>query len=98
MSAKTGTVLASTTAEAVEKNVYGGTMTSSSARQAGRHQREPQRDGAVDDRDAVLAAVHGGEALLELGDFLSVEPAPLAAAQRARAGGLPRPCRRWARR
>ena len=50
---------------------------------ARRQQRDPQRDRAVDDRDAVAAAVHRGEALLELGNLLAVQPAPLAAAKRA---------------
>ena len=40
-------------------------------------------DGAVDHRDAVRAAVHRGEAALELGDLRPVQPAPRAAAQRA---------------
>ena len=50
---------------------------------AGGHQRDAQRDRAVDDRDAVFAAVHGGEPALELSDLLAVQLAPLAAAQRA---------------
>ncbi len=65
-SANTGIALASTTAEAVEMNVYGGTMTSSSARMPGRHQCNAQRNGAIDHRDAVRAAVHRRETLLEL--------------------------------
>ena len=50
---------------------------------ARRQQRDSQRDRAVDDGDAVRATVHRGEPLLELGDFLPVQPAPLAAAQRS---------------
>ena len=65
---------------------------------ARRHQRDAQRDGAVDDGDAVLAAVHRGEALLELGDLRAVQPAPLAAAQARGATASPRPRRRSARR
>ena len=50
---------------------------------AGGHQGDTQRDGAVDHADAVLGAVHGGEALLEFSDLRAVELAPLAAAERA---------------
>ena len=46
---------------------------------ARRQQRDPQGDRAVDDRDAVAAAVHGGKPLLELRDLFPVQPAPLAA-------------------
>ena len=49
---------------------------------ARREQRDSQRDRAVDDRDAVPAAVHRREAPLELLDLVAVEPSPLAAAQR----------------
>ncbi len=50
--------------------------------QARGHQRDAQRDRAVDHGDAVPAAVHRGEALLELGDLVAGEASPLAAAER----------------
>ena len=50
--------------------------------QARGHERDAQRDGAVDDGDAVAAAVHRREPLLELGDLVAGQPAPFAAAQR----------------
>ena len=67
--------------------------------QARGHEGDAQRHRAVDNGDAVAAAVHGREPLLELGDLLASQAAPLAAAQRgehARLVGLveDRPCRK----
>ena len=58
-------------------------MTSHPASRPAAIRRQAQRHRAVDHRDAVPAAVHRGEPLFELGDFVSVEPTPMAAAQRA---------------
>jgi hypothetical protein len=48
-----------------------------------REQRDSQRDRAVDDRHTMPAAVHRSKAPLELLDLVTVEPSPLAAAERA---------------
>jgi hypothetical protein len=63
-------------------------------------QRDAQRDRAVDDGDAVPAAVLGCESILELGDFRAVQPPPLATVQSAEQAFLlrlseDRPGREW---
>ena len=49
--------------------------------EACRDQAQAQRHRAIDDRDAMLTAMHGGEPLFELGDFMAIEPAPATAAE-----------------
>ena len=50
---------------------------------AGRDQRQPQADGAVDDRHGMLGLMIFGKALLELGDFVAGQPSPFSAPQGA---------------
>ena len=58
---------------------------------AGREQRDSQRNRAIDHGDAVPAAVHRGEALFELCDLRAVAAVPIARCAACAAGGLPRP-------
>jgi len=76
MSANTGTALASTT-----PSRWQGTCTRYyhlSSADAGGHQGRHAAKRCRYDADAVLGAVHGGEALFEFGDLWTVELAPFA--------------------
>ena len=73
MSTKTGSALASATTSAVAAKVKLGTKTASPGADAGGHQRQQQRVGAVGAADRMLDADIGGELLLELGDLRPVD-------------------------
>lgn len=69
--------------------------------QARGEETDAQGDGAIGDRDAVPAPMHGGEAVLEGGDLGSVQTAPLATTQGSKKSRLfgfakDRPGREWA--